>query len=279
MIKKLIYSNLKEQGTKVKQYKCPDCRYKATDPDYLVSHVEEEHPENIPSEWTTKRYIFNRNNKKSKGSCVICGKESAWNEKKVRYERFCDTDPNSPCVKKYKQRTNKDISSVHGTPYPAKTAEHQKKAQSGRSIKQIYVYKDGSGERECLGSYEYDLQREIDEKTIYNCNDLGPDKVIEYTTGDGESHFYMLDEYIAPIDLAIEVKDGSYSDPNRNTNPGWDREKEKAKDAEVIRSKPFNFIKICAKDYSKFHEICEILEKQRLDTSGKVYEKIIHIPE
>ena len=74
-----------------KRYKCPYCDYR----DYrseLIDHVNEEHEDMIPKGYSASRVVYNAINKKDHGVCMICHKETKWDENKQRYDSFC-TNP------------------------------------------------------------------------------------------------------------------------------------------------------------------------------------------
>ena len=79
-----------------KTYKCPYCteRY---DKYKLIYHIEEKHEELIPEKQTPTQVVFNYINKKDHGTCVVCGKETEWNEKAGKYNRLCN---NPKCKEK-----------------------------------------------------------------------------------------------------------------------------------------------------------------------------------
>ena len=62
-------------ATKGKRYKCPYCEYRDYR-DKLIEHVEEEHEDMIPKDYTPARVVYNAINKKDHGSCMICHKET-----------------------------------------------------------------------------------------------------------------------------------------------------------------------------------------------------------
>ena len=71
-----------------KKYKCVYCD-KHLDRDALIKHIEKEHEDLIPEDYSATRVVFNLINKKDHGICVICGHETKWNDNLCRYDRFC----------------------------------------------------------------------------------------------------------------------------------------------------------------------------------------------
>ena len=72
-----------------KKYKCPYCEARKTRSE-LSTHIEEKHFDMIPQGYSPYRVAFNDINKKTHGTCVICKKETKWNEAAGKYNRLCE---------------------------------------------------------------------------------------------------------------------------------------------------------------------------------------------
>ena len=87
----ILSTSAKKAKSNNKKYKCPYCEKRLTRID-MVTHIENFHEDMIPKGYTVNRVVFNTINKKDHGRCVICGKESPWNEKTCKYDRLCGRD-------------------------------------------------------------------------------------------------------------------------------------------------------------------------------------------
>ena len=146
-------------NVKKRKYKCPFCdnRY---DRVRMITHIEKKHPEYISDDYTATRIVFNLVNKKEKGTCVMCGKESPWNEEKGRYDRFCSPE----CVKAYTKLADRRLKDVTGKTKQEllKDPEYQNKVMlSHRSISGEYTFQNGS-KKKYVGTYEKNFLRFMD---------------------------------------------------------------------------------------------------------------------
>ena len=91
-----------------KQYKCPYCEYR-NEKEKLIDHIEKEHEDMIPENYTSARLVFNIINKKDHGSCVVCKKETEWNEDVYRYNRLCN---NPKCREEMRKSYEKNMIKV-----------------------------------------------------------------------------------------------------------------------------------------------------------------------
>ena len=83
-----ILTEAAKKNSSTKRYKCPYCDKHDTR-DKLVSHIDKEHSDMIPQNYTASRVLFNYINKKEYGTCVCgCGRKTVWNEDLGRYERL-----------------------------------------------------------------------------------------------------------------------------------------------------------------------------------------------
>jgi len=228
-----------------KDIRCPLCskRYKAKNKQELYDHMEKEHSEELNG-LSPAQYLFNHRNKKSGGKCVMCGKETNWNEKVERYERFCS----EKCRKKYREEFKKRMKRKYGKTHLLDSPEKQKEMLSKRKISGTYTWEDGYKHSYC-GSYEKDFLNFMENFMQWeNPSDImmPAPQIIPYQW-KGKRHFYIPDVYITSINTLIEIKS--------NTNKHYrarDLEQEKEKDKAVEKIKDIRYIKILEKDYEPF---------------------------
>ena len=258
-----------------KKYKCPYCEVRLERPK-LVQHVQNKHADLIPEGYTALRVVFNYINKKECGHCIICGKETPWNEEKGRYERLCNSDE---CRKAYEKMTRERTKKKYGTDNmqgdPRYAAEIQKKALANRRISGEYQFSDG-GKVMYVGSYEKKFLEFMDIVMKINSEDIiSPGPVMEYML-NGKKHLYLPDFYYIPYNLLIEIKDGQ---DNRNENQEMMKDnipKQKAKEKAVIDSGKFNYVKITNNDFSQLISIFAAIKYQLIDDC---YDPVIQINE
>ena len=258
-----------------KKYKCPYCEVRLERPK-LVQHVQNKHADLIPEGYTALRVVFNYINKKECGHCIICGKETPWNEEKGRYERLCNSEE---CRKAYEKMTRERTKKKYGTDNmqgdPRYAAEIQKKALANRRISGEYQFSDG-GKVMYVGSYEKKFLEFMDIVMKINSEDIiSPGPEMEYML-KGKKHLYLPDFYYIPYNLLIEIKDGQ---DNRNENQEMMKDnipKQKAKEKAVIDSGKFNYVKITNNDFSQLISIFAAIKYQLIDDC---YDPVIQINE
>lgn len=256
-----IFKSLKAEITRVKMYKCPDCPAKFQRVGALFTHVEKYHEQNIPDDISVKRYVFNRRNKKEKGTCTVCGKESPWNEETGRYERYCS----EKCKTIAGERAKENMRKKYGKDHLLDDPDYQKKMLKGRSISGTYKFKD-EGSIDYVGSYELDFLQFCDETMNLKSTMITECPfVFRYNDGD-KDRFYIPDFYIPSVNLIVEVKEGG---SNPNTHPDYIKEsksKEKLKDAAIVAEESHNFIKVVDKDYSEFITLIKLLRDRSIES-------------
>ena len=216
-----------------KKYKCPYCDKRDTRI-HLVSHIEKKHSEMIPKGYTATRIVFNTINKKEHGVCVICGKETEWDENKARYNRFCGS---KVCHDKYVKIAHKNTNIEAKLRDP----EFQQKMLAGRSISGKYKFTDG-GMVSYTGSYEKQLLEFLDKVLNVKSYDIeSPGPTIPYTF-NGEEHFWITDQRYIPYNLVFDVKDGG-DNPNRREMPEY-RAKQIAKESAIKKQGKYNYIRL-----------------------------------
>lgn len=263
--------SLEEANKRKKIFKCPDCPIKKKSLPSLIKHVEKEHKESIPPDNTTKQYIFNRRNKKTHGTCVVCKKETKWNEKKGKYDRLCD-DPS--CKKKLREKAQKNYLRKLGTDNPASDPSHQIKAIKGRKNSGEYKFQDG-GLVGYSSGYEKDFLEFLDKELNIHSKDIQQCDIIFQYEMNGEEKYHIPDFYMPDYNLIIQIKDGG---DNPNNNPGVSANKERQRLADTVISKNgrYNYIKIVDKKYDAFINVLKIIRESRLAKEEII---ILEIPE
>ena len=262
------------------EYKCPICPYKTKNHLILYKHVKSAHGNEIPSNMSVEQFVFNKKYRKEKGMCVICKKkETKWNNKTLRYKRYCSTR----CKVIAGEKAKKNMMKKYGKQHLLNDVEMQNKMQSGRKISGEYKFKDGKT-IQYLGSYELDFLQFIDKElhipssSINTCYNEG--KVFYYRWKDPDTkkiskHFYVPDYYMKDYNLIIEIKDGGN---NPNTHPKIqkiDKNKEKRKDEAIQNTHFYNYIKIKNKEYVQFIELIEYLKNNHINEENDKFEPII----
>ena len=261
---------MEASNKKVRKYKCPYCDYRGTKEE-LVHHVEEEHEELIPSEYTAARVVFNYIYKKSNGSCTICKKETEWDEVKWRYNRLCK---NPKCKEEYVRQFRSRMVDVHGKETLLNDMEHQTKMLSNRSISGKYKFSDG-GTRTYTGSYEKKLLEFMDKVMEIRSDDIiTPGPIFEYEY-EGEIHKFITDLYYIPYNLVFDVKDGG---TNVNTHPGKEtnRQKQIAKEDAITKAGTHNYIRLTD---NNFAQLLHVFAELKLNMNEGNDMKVIHINE
>jgi len=248
--------SLKEARTQGAVFKCPDCPVKYDNLGLLNDHVERTHADNIPEGVTTKRYLFNRKYKKTKGSCVICKRETKWNEEVERYERYCGDKCRSVARERFRHNAKRKL----GTDNPASTVEHQIKAIKGRSYSGEYVFKDGvnigyssSLEKDFLRFCEHDLG--LTSQDVEQC-----EIIFEYLL-NGKMTFHIPDYFIPSLNLIIQIKTWKNMNSHVQTTG---KLRQKLADKAIIDNGNYNYITILDMEYADFVNMVKILEDKAL---------------
>lgn len=232
---------------KVKVFKCIYCENKYVDKQALYDHILEKHNDNIPKGMSVSQHLFNVRNKKSHGSCIICGKETKWNEKTEKYERICS----EKCQKEFRNMFKNRMINTHGKVHLLDDPEQQKKMLANRSISGEYRWTDGTM-KPYTGSYELDFLKVCDKMLGLTSNDviIPAPMVFNYTDSEGKKRFYIPDAYIVSLNTIVEIKDGG-SNPNKHHKiQDVDKAKEKMKDDIMRNQKQYNYVKVTDKNYA-----------------------------
>lgn len=264
---RVIHESSKSKRT----YKCPYCDLRGTK-EKLIRHVDDKHDDMIPENYTPSRIIFNLINKKEKGSCIVCGNETLWNEDKCRYDRLCT---NPKCKSIYRERVESNVKAVYGKTSKEllKDPNHQTKMLAGRRISGVYKWSDG----ECK-TYTGEYER----KTLEFCESMGfksediltPGPSIEYMY-NGEKHFWITDIFIAPYNLAIDCKDGG-DNPNNRPMKEY-REKQIEKEKAIAKDGRYNYLRLTDNNFKQLIEVLALLKLQLVEDNRD--ERIIKINE
>lgn len=247
---------LTEASEYQKKYKCPYCDKRYTRMD-LVDHIDKKHSDMIPKDYTATRVVFNMINKKEHGTCVICGKETKWDEDKARYDRFCGS---KSCHDKYVKTAHKNTRIEEKLRDP----EFQQKMLAGRSISGVYKFSD-DGKVSYTGSYEKALLEFLDKMLNVKSEDVeSPGPTIEYEY-KGETHFWITDQRYIPYNLVFDVKDGG-DNPNRREMTEY-REKQIAKERAIKKQGKYNYIRLTNNNFEQLLEVMMELKEMLLDES------------
>ena len=254
------------------RYKCPFCNNKFTRED-LVNHIEDEHPYDIPADFTPFRYVFNYVNKKPltyHGKCTECGGPTEWDENKGRYNRQCN---NKACHDSYVKKFEANMMKTRGVTRISATASGQLKMLSNRKISGEYKFSNGEV-KTYTGSYELKALEFMDKVMHIDPNDLMcPGPILEYSF-DNTTHIYITDFYYQPYNLIIEVKDGG-DNPNKRNMPDY-RAKQIAKEKYIIKHTNYNYLRLTNNNLNQLLAVFANLKMQMVENTG---ERVIHVNE
>lgn len=248
-----------------KKYNCPFCDYRNTS-DNLIRHIDKKHQEDLPEGYTAGRMVFNIRNKRDHGTCLICKRETEWNENTQRYNSLCGR---KECHDKYVARFEKNMIKVYKKPRLLDDEFQQEKMLSHRRISGTYRFSTG-GTATYTGKFEQKALEFLDKVMNVKVYELMvPGPVLEYTDEDGTMRKYIPDIYWIDLNLLIEVKDGG-SNPNRRNMPEY-RSKQMAKEKMITDRGTFNYLRLTNNNFAQLLEIvAEIKEKAMNDDSSPV---------
>lgn len=255
-----FFNNLKEVKNKSK-YKCQLCNQKFYSYNFLVNHTEKYHNEEFKNSNTSNidQFIFDTRYPGKHHLCTICHvKQCVWNEKTLKYSRFCD---NPECRKQARLLFQKNMKKIYGTDNLLNDPEHQANMLANRKISGKYKFKDGT-EIVYVGKYELDFLNFCENTMGFDSTDIVPIPSHLYLTYydniEKRERYYIPDFYMPRFKLAIEIKDGSKF-------PIDSKLKTIMKERAVINSKKFNYIKIVDKKYDDFIKLIETLQEKQID--------------
>ena len=254
------------------RYKCPFCNNRFTRED-LVNHIENDHPYDIPADFTPFRYVFNYVNKKPltyHGKCTECGGPTEWDENKGRYNRQCN---NKACHDSYVKKFEANMMKTRGVTRISATVSGQLKMLSNRKISGEYKFSNGEV-KTYTGSYELKALEFMDKVMHIDPNDLMcPGPILEYSF-DNTTHIYITDFYYQPYNLIIEVKDGG-DNPNKRNMPDY-RAKQIAKEKYIIKHTNYNYLRLTNNNLNQLLAVFANLKMQMVENTG---ERVIHVNE
>lgn len=254
-----------------RKYKCPYCDFKATRGD-LVDHVDKEHSDLLPEEYSAARAVYDFINGRNYNTCMICCKKVyKWNDKCHRYYNLCD-DPK--CREEVRRIALERHIKVYNKPTLLNDPEHQEKMLANRKISGSYTFSDG-GKVTYTGRYEKNALEFIDKILEIPSRDIqAPGPVLEYNY-NGTVHRWITDIYYIPANLLIEVKDGG-SNPNNRTMKVY-REKQIAKEEMITDVGTFNYIRLTNNQFEQLLAVLADMKSEALKFENP--KAVIHINE
>ena len=251
---------------KISVYRCPECRKPFRTLGAWANHMNNAHPEVRPKGYSDRRFFYYNLTGKTHGNCIVCKKETEWNEETSKYNRFCS---NLKCKEEYRNMFKERMISKYGKVTMMDDPEFARKALANRRISGKYRFSDG-GEVNYVGSYEKDFLIMMDKFLGYKSTDImAPSPHTYYYEYEGEKHYYIPDFFIPNLNLEIEIKQ------NESTHPkilAVDKVKEQKKDEVMISNKAISYIKLVDKKYEPFIEYL-------LSLKERIPEKDIDQPE
>lgn len=246
----------------MKKIECPLCDEKFNKLAGMYEHIEEDHQDNIPEGYDVQRYLYYIKTGKTHGSCVVCKKDTGWNESTGKYKRFCD---NPKCKESYRETFKKRMIGKYGKTTLLNDPEQQRKMLAHRHISGEYEWTDGT-KKTYTGSYELDFLKMLDVFMNFDSDDvMSPSPHTYYYEYEGEKKFYIPDVFIPSLNLEIEIKDGGDNPNMHGKIVAVDKVKEKIKDNVMASQKDYGYIKIVNKNYDEFFKY---LLDQKEKTAG-----------
>ena len=256
-------------------YKCQLCGDNFVELEDLYGHLEDEHNDAIPKDFTVPQFYYYLKTGKSHGKCVICKMPTRWNDSTGKYHRFCDMPQ---CKEKYRKEFKKRMIGKYGRVHLLNDPEQQKKMLANRSISGKYKWSDGK-EITYTGSYELDFLKFLDLFMNFDSSDImSPSPHTYYYLYEGEEKFYIPDFFIPSLNLEIEIKDGGDNPNKHHKIQEVDKVKERLKDQVMMSQNEFNYIKIVNKNYDPFFEFLFKLKKE-FNEHGEKYKRIFILGE
>ncbi len=181
--------------------KCPICHKKYKDANALHEHMENEHEHSLNG-MSPKQYIFNEKYKKTHGTCIVCRRDTVWNETLGRYERICS----ERCREEYRTEFKKRMIDSHGKIHLLNDPNQQKKMLANRKISGTYKTDTGY-EHDYTGSYELEFLKFIDLMLEFPPTEVfSPAPQTFNYEYDSVEHFYIPDFYFPTLNLLVEIK-------------------------------------------------------------------------
>ena len=257
--------------TTKRKYKCPYCDYRE-ESEKLIRHVAKKHEDLIPEGYTPTRVVYNVRNKREHGSCMMCKKETGWDEATGRYKPFCS----QKCHEAYVKRFENNMLRVRGKMRLLDEPEQQEKMLANRRISGKYKFKDG-GVHTYTGSYErkalefLDLVMNVDSKDI-----MTPGPTLEYEY-NGKKHTWITDIFWISLNLIIEVKDGG-DNPNKRTMTTY-REKQVAKEKMITDKGTFHYLRLTNNNFEQLFNIVAEIKMNAMEDKDEAISRIYETAE
>lgn len=241
--------------------RCKFCAFRTNDILAMAHHLEQYHGDLIPEDMTASQFYYKLKTGKDHGSCVMCHKNTEWNEKTHKYHRFCN-DPK--CKEKYREIFKKRMIGTHGKITLLNEPAQQKIMLAHRKISGEYLWSDGKSRFTYTGSYEHEFLKFLDLILDWDPMDLmTPSPHTYYYEYEGKKRFYIPDMFIPSLRLEIEIKDGGDNPNMHHKIQEVDKVKERLKDEVMLTNKcNFNYIKIVNKEHKKFLQYLEKNKEQ-----------------
>lgn len=255
-----------------KKIHCQFCDSYFLDPDGYSCHLETSHDSFLPEGFTGWQYYYYQKTGKMHGNCVICKKDTEWNEQTHKYNRFCK---NPKCKEIYREEFKKRMIGKYGKITLLDDPDQQKKMLAGRRISGLYSWStDPRIKISYTGSYEREFLMFLDLDLHFDPSDIiSPSPHTYFYEYEGEKHFYIPDFFICSLNLEVEIKDGGENPNTHQKIQNVDKVKERLKD-EVMKSNKntFNYIKIEDKNHLKFLNYLSIAkQKFQNEESDKIF--------
>ncbi len=235
--------------------KCKLCGRKFKSKEFLVSHIERVHSDEIPKDWSPSRYENYLRTGATCGHCVVCKKETDWNEATWKYCRLCN-DPK--CRESISKSADKNMIGKYGKTTLLNDPEQQRKMIYAKKTSGTYYWSTDKAKKYPMhyaSSVELSFLEMLDSFLGVEVEDVLSPSPNNYTYKyEGKNHLYIPDVYITSINLEIELKEPA---DNQNMHPkiqAIDKVKERLKD-ELMESIDYvNYIKINGTDYREFFD-------------------------
>lgn len=234
-----------KQYKSTKKFKCPYCNKQETR-EKLVYHIENNHEELLPQNYTAAQVVYELINKKNYGICMICkSKVTEWDERLWKYKNLCK---NPKCREEVRRIALDRHMKIYNKPTLLGDAEHQEKMLANRKISGTYKFSDG-GERSYTGQYEKKALEFLDTVMNISSEDIqSPGPILTYEYNE-KTHFWITDIYYIPANLIIEIKDGG-SNPNTRSMESY-RDKQVAKEIMITNLGTYNYLRLTNNDFSQ----------------------------
>ncbi len=182
-------------------FRCPLDHKKYDNIQALEEHIESKHKSQL-GDMSPAQYLFNQKYKKSHGTCIVCKRNTPWNEKARRYDRICS----NRCREDYRDNFKKRMINSHGKIHLLNDPEQQKKMLASRKISGVYKSHSGYN-HQYTGSYELKFLEFLDLMMGFKAEDvMSPAPHTFVYDVDGEEHFYIPDFFFINLNLLVEIK-------------------------------------------------------------------------